>query len=76
MSRTVKKLTKAIHLNSVFIRILVCHIGTAISYLIINFQFRFVIRIFKNPQLPNIEYIRSEEPCTSMLQGDIKTPQI
>ena len=56
--------------------ILVSHIGTAISYLFIYFQFRFVITIFKNPQLPNIKYIRSNERCTSMLQGDNKTSQI
>ena len=45
-------------------------------YLFINFQFRFVIKIFKNPQLQNIKYIISKERCTNMFQRDIKIPQI
>ena len=36
----------------------------------------FVISIFKNPQLPSIKHIRSKERCMSVLQRDIKTPQI
>ena len=34
---------------------------------------KIFITMFKTPQLPNIKYIRSNEPCTSMLQVDIKT---
>ena len=65
---------QAIHPNSVCNRILVRHF--LFIYLFIYFQFRFVISIFKNPQLRNIKYVRSEERCTSVFQRDIKIPRI
>ena len=34
------------------------------------------VSIFKNPQLRNIKYLRSEGRCTSMFQMDIKIPRI
>ena len=55
------------------IRILVGHIGTAIFYFFTYLEFRFVISIFKNPQLPNIKYIKNKKRCTNLLQRDIKT---
>ena len=73
MSRTVIKVTKAIHPNSVWILIVVGNIGPQFfTYLFMYFQFRFVISIFKNLQLSNIKYIKNKERCTSMLQRDIK----
>ena len=40
----------------VSISMLVSHIGTAIYYLFIYFQFRFLFSIFKNPQLSSTKY--------------------
>ena len=72
MSRTVKKVKKAIHLNSVWIHILVCHIGTAISYLFIYFQFTFVISNFKNSQLPNIKISEVRNDVRVCYKGILK----
>ena len=48
------------------------HIGSAISYFFIQFQFRFAVSIFQNRQLPNIKYIRSKERCTRCIIGILK----
>ena len=61
MLRTVKKKEEVIYPNSVCIPILVGHIGCTVSW----YLFIFIIvpirnlSIFKNPQLPNIIYIRN-----------------
>ena len=50
------------HSNLVYNRILVRHIGTAISYLFIYlFSGQICNQHFRNPQLRNIKYIKSKE---------------